>query len=292
MAGQRSIRKWGFIFIAPGVLWYALFMVYPMYYVIFLSFRNWRGPGQGTTFGGLRHYQFIFQSADFYNAFANTFILVAIVVVVATSLSLVISFLLTKIKLFQGTFRAMYFLPTVAGVVAIGIIWQWVWEPRFGVLNFFLGSLGLPNQRWIRDSNLALYAVAIVKIWMRLGFNVVVYLAGLLSIPQEFYDAAEVDGASVVRRFFHITIPLVMPITAMLVILNTIDSLQVIGEIFMLTFGGPGGATTTVGFLMYLTAFSYLRMDTASAMGLTLLLVILLITVVQRYVLEKRITEY
>jgi len=289
---MNTKKIWSLIFISPGIIWFFLFMAYPLYSMINLSFHLWTGPNSTHPFIGLSSYIRIFRDPDFYAATLRTFLVVVCVVPSVMALSLLTSFLLTNIRKGAGFFRVLYYLPSMTGVVAIGIVWQWMFEPSFGLLNALLLRMGLPGRRLLLDPNSAIFAISFVKVWMRFGFNVVVYVAGLLSIPTTYYEAADIVGARAFQKFRYITIPLLMPITLMLSILNTIDSLKIIGEIYMLTAGGPAGSTKTIGFLMYETAFEFGWMGRASAMAVVLFVLIMVITVIQRKLSNSDAFQY
>ena len=288
MGVKSSREKWGYIFVIPGVLWYGLFMLYPMYYAIILSAHRWMGVEANPLFVGLDNFKEIFTDSLFYKSTVNTFYFTFISVSLTTFTALFIAILLTKVIKLRAIYRTFYFLPSVAGVVAVGIIWTWCYQPTFGLFNRILQILHLPPSRWIMDPKIALFCVAITQAWMRLGFNIIVFLAGLLTIPEQFYDAAKVDGAGGFHQLVHITLPLARPIITFLLIYNTIYGLTVFGEVYMLTEGGPGNATYTVAYLMYETAFRYSRMGKGSAMALFLFLIILAITVIQMKFFERR----
>jgi len=288
MGIKSSRKKWGYIFVIPGVLWYASFMLYPMYYDIVLSVHRWMGIETRPLFIGLDNFKEIFTDSLFYKSTVNTFYFTLMSVSFTTFPALFIAILLTKITRLRGIFRTFYFLPSVVGVVALGIIWTWCYQPIFGLFNRILQLLHLPTSGWIMDPRLALFCVAITQAWMRLGFNVIIFLAGLLSIPEQFYDAAKVDGASGFHQIIHVTLPLARPIIAFLLIYNTIYGLTVFGEVYMLTEGGPGNATYTVAYLMYETAFRYSRMGKGSTMALFLFVLILIVTIIQMRFFERR----
>jgi ABC-type sugar transport system permease subunit len=163
-----------------------------------------------------------------------------------------------------------------------------MYEPYLGVLNLLLSKLGLPRLNWLRDLKLALPSIAVMNIWQTLGYNVVIFLAGLLAIPSELYEAADIDGTNPIRKLLSITIPLVAPSMWFVIINNTIRNLQVFSEIFVMTGGGPGHATTTVGFRVYQYAFLYLSFGKASANVMVLLLIILAVTLMQLRFFERR----
>lgn len=289
---MNTKKVWSLIFISPAIIWFSLFMAYPLYSIVSLSLHLWTGPQMAPKFIGLSNYIRIFRDPGFYAAMVNTFVIVICVVPSVMALSLFTSFLLTNIKKGAGFFRVLYYLPSMTGVVAIGIIWQWMFEPSFGLLNALLLRIGLPGQRLLLDPKTAIFAISFVKVWMRFGFNVIVYVAGLLSIPTTYYEAAEISGANAFQKFRYITLPLLAPITLMLAVLNTIDSLKIIGEIYMLTAGGPAGSTKTIGFLMYETAFEFGWMGRGSAMAVVLFVITMVITLIQRKVSNSDAFEY
>jgi len=285
---SHPILRWGYIFVIPGALSYFLFTFYPTIRAMIQSLHLIRGVKNPWVFQGFANYLEIFKEEIFWIALRNTFAYVAMTVPLGTFLSLIVAVLLVSIKRFRGFLRALYFIPSVAGVVAMSIVFSWMYEPYSGMLNLVLSKLGLPQFNWLRDKNMALACVAAMTIWRTLGYNVVIFLAGLLAIPAEYYESAHIDGANPLHRFFRITVPLVAPSMWFIIIHNTILNLQAFQEIFVMTAGGPGYATITVGFRVYQYAFLYLSFGKASAMVLILLAIILLITILQFRLFEER----
>lgn len=287
MSLKASQIKWGYIFVLPGLIWYLLFMAYPMYYSIVISTQFWFSATAEPVFVGLRNFRELSEDPLFWKSVINTFVFTLVAVPLSTFPALLIAILFTRIDKLRGLFRTLYFLPSVVGVSAAGIIWDWCYQPTFGLFNQILRFFGIHGLRWILDPKLALFCVALTHSWMRLGLNIVIFLAGLLNIPEEFYEAAKVDGASNFRQTIHITIPLIRPVLSFLLIYNTIYALTAFGEVYMLTEGGPANSTTITAFLMYETAFRYSQMGKGAAMGLLLFLLVLVITVVQMRFSEK-----
>jgi multiple sugar transport system permease protein len=285
---SHPILRWGYIFVIPGALSYFLFTFYPTIRAMIQSLHLIRGVKNPWVFQGFANYLEIFKEEIFWIALRNTFAYVAMTVPLGTFLSLIVAVLLVSIKRFRGFLRALYFIPSVAGVVAMAIVFSWMYEPYSGMLNLVLSNLGLPQFNWLRDKNMALACIAAMTIWRTLGYNVVIFLAGLLAIPAEYYESAHIDGANPLHRFFRITVPLVAPSMWFIIIHNTILNLQAFQEIFVMTAGGPGYATITVGFRVYQYAFLYLSFGKASAMVLILLAIILLITILQFRLFEER----
>jgi multiple sugar transport system permease protein len=285
---RHPMLRWGYIFVLPGLLSYLLFTFYPTLRSLIQSFHRIRGPGNPWIFNGVANYAEIFQDTIFWAALKNTFVYVLMTIPIGTVLSLLIAVALNSIVRGRGLFRALYFIPSVAGVIAVGVVFNWLYEPYLGVLNLMLSKLGLPRLNWLRDLKLALPSIAIMNIWQTLGYNVVIFLAGLLAIPADLYEAADIDGAGSVRKLLRITVPLVAPSLWFVVINNTIRNLQVFSEIFVTTGGGPGHATTTVGFRVYQYAFLYLSFGKASANVIILMAIILFVTILQLRFFERR----
>jgi multiple sugar transport system permease protein len=201
----------------------------------------------------------------------------------------------TKIR-GAGLFRTAYYLPVITPLVIAAIIFKWVFNADFGLANFYLLKLHLISHPllWLADAKLAMPVVILTSIWQGVGFNMVVYLAGLQAIPQEFYEAADVDGAGPWQRFRRITFPLVAPTTIFLLIINTIGAAKNFASIFVLTNGGPpgpGGATTTVVYYIYTEAFKFFRMGYASALAYTLFAMLFVISFAQFRWYMKRVEE-
>ncbi len=285
---SHPILRWGYIFVIPGLLSYMLFTFYPTIRCLVQSLHLIRGAGNPWVFNSVNNYLEIFRDKIFWDSLKNTFYYVALTIPLGTIVSLVLAVVLNSIVKARGSFRALYFIPSVAGVIAVGIVFNWMYEPYLGVLNLLLGKLGLPRLNWLRDLKLALPSIAAMNIWQTLGYNVVIFLAGLLAIPSELYEAADIDGTNPIRKLWSITVPLVAPSMWFVIINNTIRNLQVFSEIFVMTGGGPGHATTTVGFRVYQYAFLFLSFGKASANVMVLLIIILAVTLMQLRFFERR----
>lgn len=285
---KNPILRWGYIFAIPGLLSYLLFTFYPTLRSLTQSFYLIRGAGSAWVFNGFKNYLELFHDKIFWDSMINTFAYVLLTIPLGTAVSLLLAVALNSIIKGRGFFRALYFIPSVAGVIAMGIIFTWMYEPYMGVLNLILSKMGLPQFNWLRDSHMALASIALMNIWQTLGYNIVIFLAGLLSIPTEFYEAAEIDGVNSFQKLLRITVPLVAPSMWFVIINNTIKNLQVFSEIFVMTGGGPGHATTTIGFRVYQYAFLFLSFGKASANVMVLVVIILAITIFQLRFFEKK----
>jgi len=289
---HHPILKWGYIFVIPGILSYLLFTLYPAFRSIIQSLCSIRSAGSEWTFIGFNNYREIFKDNVFWGSLKNTFTYVLLTVPIGTLLSFLVAVTLHSVERFKGFFRALYFIPSVAGVVSMGIVFTWMYEPYSGLLNLILSKIGITGLTWLRDKNLVIPSIAAMTIWRTMGYSVVIILAGLMAIPKEYYEAAEIDGVSSIRKHLSITIPLVAPTLLFIVINNSIQDLQVFNEIFVMTGGGPGYSSTTVGFRIYQEAFLYFNFGKSSAIAVVLLLIILCITILQLKTLDKRAQAY
>jgi ABC-type sugar transport system permease subunit len=285
---KQHIVTWGIIFVLPGLISYLLFSFYPLISSLVQSFHYIRGAGNPWRFIFLENYQTILSSPDFWHSIGITFLYVLMTVPLGTFLAFIISISLTEIYHFRSFLRVLYFLPSVAGLVVIGIIFAWMYEPYNGLLNMVLDQLGLGPFLWLRGKDSALASIAAMTIWRTLGYNIVILMAGILSVPKTYYDAAEMDGVGVIRRHLNITLPLTIPTITFVVIYNSIQNLQVFAEVFVMTGGGPGFATTTIGFRIYREAFLYLSFGKAAANAVALMLIIVGITLIQMKLLNQR----
>jgi len=269
--------------LAPAVLLFAVFNIYPLIFSGFLSVMEWDGFSPDRAYVGLDNYQAIFESAQFRNALSVTLKYTAGVTVLSVALGLVIAVLLNSEIRGQNVYRLIYFLPVVTSTVAAAVVWRYLMTPGTGYADVFLRNIGLtpPSPTWLRNPTWALWIVILVGLWKRLGFNIVVFLAGLQNIPKDYYEAATVDGAGALRRFRHITIPLIAPITLLLVIMSIIDAFLVFDVVYVMTDGGPVGTTEVVGLLLYRQAFRYFNLGDASAMGWVIFAIVFAVTLIQ-----------
>lgn len=280
---QRGDLSTALIALLPMTLLFIVFNLYPLLYSGALSLMEWDGFGGERTFVGLDNYQALFSSAEFGNSLRVTLIYTVSVTVFSIALSLVIAVLLnTGIKM-QTVYRMLYFLPVVTSTIAVAVVWRYLLTPNTGYVDVFLRSLGLssPSPTWLRNPQWAPGIVVLVGIWKRLGFNIVIYLAGLQGIPQEYYEAAQVDGANQFHQFRFITIPLIAPITLLLVIMSIIDSFLIFDVVYVMTNGGPLHSTEVIGLLLYNQAFRYFNMGQASAIAWVLFAIVFAITLFQ-----------
>ena len=228
--------------------------------------------------------------SEFWNAFKNTLYFSAIKIPLDMALALGIALLLNQKLRGIGFFRTAYFLPVITSVVAVAAIWRVIYNPSFGLLNSLLDSAGLPAQQWLRDPDLAMPSVAFVALWKGLGYDIVIFLAGLQSIPRLYYEAAEIDGASPWQRFRFITFPLLSPVTFFVLVIGVINSFKVFSIIHVLApDGGPLNSVEVIVFYLYRLAFQEFKFGQAAAVSFILFAVVLVLVYVQRRFIEPRV---
>ncbi|WP_414694859.1 carbohydrate ABC transporter permease [Paenibacillus sp.] len=301
---NRSVLRWakkqafyntiaGYLFILPMLLLTLTLVIIPILLSGVISFTNWNfiaGIG-GLQFVGFENYIDLFQDEAFHRSLRNNIVMIA-VVPVAMFIALVLAALINKATYFKDFFKVIYFMPFISSFVAIALLWRVLFHPNSGPINGFLRAIGFENPPlWLADPNYALLAVMIIMVWTSLGFNMVIYLAGLQGIPKDLYEAADVDGASPLRQFFGITLPMLSPTTFFLLITGVVGSFKVFDLIMVLTNGGPAGSTSVIVFYLYEAAFVNLESGFASAMGIVLLVLILVLTLIQ-WVGQKKWVNY
>jgi multiple sugar transport system permease protein len=279
----------GLQFLAPSMLLLLAFVVTPLIFSLYLSTHQWDIISASKPFVGLDHYFKLVKDAQFWNSLKNTAIF-TLQVPVGMMISLLVAMMVNQRLKGVNFFRTLFFLPSVTSFVAIALVWQWMYHPQFGLANFLLGKLGLGPYPWLTNPQMALISIMILTVWMGIGYQMVIFLAGLQGIPENLYEAARIDGASVWQRFRHVTFPQLMPTTFFVLVTSVIGSFQVFTPVFVMTEGGPARSTDVVMYHIYQSAWEYLRMGEASAMSWFLFLVILIATYLQFKLLGKRVT--
>ncbi len=276
---QRKVAP--YLFITPTLAIFLVFVLFPIAYSAVISFFKWNGISE-PDFRGLRNYARLLEDPIFWTSLQNTVNFTLGVVPFSMAFGLLAALGLNRPQLpGRAVLRAIYFLPFVISAVATATTAGWIFGDTFGVLNKMLVELGLKKVQWLTNRHTAMMTVVIVTIWIRLGFCMLIYLAGLQSIPPDLVEAARVDGASRWQQFRHITFPLLKPTTFLLVVLNIIYSFEVFDLVFVLTNGGPGYATTVLTVFIYNSAFQTQSVGYASAIGIVFMAIIMTITLIQ-----------
>ena len=272
--------------IAPFVIFYVLFLVYPALQVVYLSLTNSDIAGQGRLVG-LANYQELISDQDFWAAVAHTVYFVVLTVVPNTAVGFFLALLVTRLKRLRLPILSAFFLPYVLPVSVVTTTALWILDANFGIVNNLLGT----NTAWFGDASWAMPFVAMVTIWWTVGFNMLLFIAGLQNVPAEYYEAAALDGANGFQRFLFVTCPLIWPVTSLVLILQLILQFKIFDQVYLLTFGGPSNSTTVVLLYMYREAFQQNRGGYASAVAMALVIIIVIVSVVQSRLLRiKRVT--
>nr|WP_309099026.1 sugar ABC transporter permease [Fredinandcohnia onubensis] len=279
---QTSLKKRnrliGYSFLLPNILGFLAFIFLPVIASFFMSFTSWNGFGK-IEFIGLENYLRLFEDADFKISLVNTILFTLISVPVTLFLSLLIAVALNKGMRLVKVFRTAVFLPYVTSTIAVAAVWQLIFNPTAGPVNGFLSNLGFDNlPGWFSSPDWALVSVSIVYIWHSVGYYMIIFLAGLQGIPEDVYEAADIDGASSISKFFKITMPMLSPIMFFTSIIAIINSFKVFDFVYALTGGGPGRSTQVLVYDIYTTAFKEYEYGYASAMAYILFLLILIFT--------------
>lgn len=288
---MRQRTLWAYVFISAPLLGLFVFFLGPILFSGWVSLHDWNmiAPVDQMQWRGLDNYVYLLTEDNIFpRALLNTFLFAIGGVASNVALGLGFALLLNSQIRLRTFWRVIYFLPVMTAPLALGVLFGFLFNRNYGLINNLLVGLGLPRQAFLADPNQALLVIIFIAIYQYVGYYIVIYLAGLQGIPQDYYDAAAVDGASRWQSFWRITLPLLRPVTLFVVVTNTIGALQVFDLVFATTGGGPANRTMTVVLYMYNTAFKFSRMGRASAMAFILFAIILAITVVQLRLLRDR----
>ncbi len=281
------------IFLTPSFLGFLIFFLFPVLFSLILSFAKWDMSSgiSNIQFIGLHNFKSIFKDIWFKDSMKNSLIFTVSTVAIGVSISLVLAVILTRAAFFKQTLKAMMFLPYISSTVAIAIVWMIMLQPKFGPVNQFLLSIGVDKPPyWLADMKWAMPALSAMYIWQNLGYNMVVYIAGLSGVPVDLYEAAEIDGAGALSKFRYVTIPMVSPTTFFLVIMGIINSFKVFDQVNVLTQGGPGTSTTVLSLYIYREAFKFYDMGSASSAAWIMFVIIFAVTIIQWIGQKKWVT--
>lgn len=280
---EKDEKLVGILFVAPMLLGLAVFVIYPVIATFVLSFSDWNfvtGISQ-IEWAGFDNFQKLLGDEVFLRSLINNLIFI-LTVPITMIIALVLAVIIDRNVYFKSYFKVAFFIPYVSSVVAVAVVWQVLFNPAEGPINQTLMSLGIENPpTWLSDPNFALISIMIIHIWISIGFNLIIYIAGLQSISKELYESADIDGANFWEKFRHITIPMVSPTTLFLLITGIISTFKVFDIISVLTQGGPVDSTNVLVWLLYETAFEELDIGYSSAIALVLFIVVFIITIIQ-----------
>lgn len=290
---RQEQARYGAFFVLPSLIFFLVFIAWPVTYSFYLGFFQWSPLEPRPTPVGLANYQELFSSPSFLRAILNTVVFTVGVLVVTVVGSLALALALNQGLRGTTVFRAIYYSPVVTSLVATAVIWLWILDPQFGVVNQTLRASGLPAPGWAADARWAMPTVIVTFSWREIGYFTVIYLAGLQSIPSELKEAARIDGCGAWSVFRYITLPLLVPTTLFVLVLGVIRATQnAFGVIYVMTGGGPVEATNVIVLYLYQQAFQFFRMGYASAVAYVLFAFVFLITLIQFRLLGRRAELY
>ncbi|MCE7792702.1 sugar ABC transporter permease [Salipaludibacillus sp. CUR1] len=266
-----------YLFIAPAVILFIIFTVYPVIQSLILSFQT--SSGGVSTFAGLDNYRRLFNDPLFYRALGNTFTILIIQVPIMLTIAVLLAVLMNSALLkMRAFFRIAFFMPAITALVAYAIVFMIMLDENYGLVNYALSLVGIDPIAWLNDPFWAKVSLIVAVTWRWTGYNMVIFLAGLQNISNDLYEAASIDGAGKIRQFFSITLPQLKPIFLFTFVLSTIGTLQLFDEPFILTGGGPNNSTLTISLYLYINGFRYFDFNYASAIAYILVIIIALLS--------------
>jgi len=288
---RRTLNEWywGWFLIAPTILGLVLLNIIPIGQTAYLSLFKSGDFGRGNVFVGLDNYRTLYADAQAWHAVANTLLYTLMVVPVSIAIGLLVAVLLNRNIAGKSIYRSVYFIPLVAAPAAVTMVWRWMYNANFGLINQILKGIGLQPVNWTTDPSIGLLSISLIGIWSIIGYNMVLFLAGLQEIPRDYYEASEIDGAGTFRQFWVITFPLVSPTLFFVLVTSIIQSMQVFDVIYMMIdVTNPAyEKTVSLVYLFYNNSFKYANKGYGSAIVMLLLAIIMIMTVVQMKVQQK-----
>lgn len=284
---------WGWFFIFPTVLGLIILNIIPIIQTIYQSFFKTGSFGRGNIFIGIENYERLLQDQDVWQSLINTFKYAIVEVPFSIIIALILAVMLNRKMKGRTVYRTIYFLPMVVAPAAVAMVWKWLFNSEFGLINKILETIGISSVNWLTDPRITVYVVALVGVWSIIGYNMVLFLAGLQEIPRDFYEASEIDGANAVKQFFHITLPLISPTMFFVLVTRVIASFQVFDMILMMVDRSSPSLvkTQSIVYLFYRYAFVENNKGYGSAIVVLLLIIIMIITVIQM-IMQKKWVHY
>lgn len=278
-----------YLFVAPLMIFIALFTYIPIFASLNLSFREWNFLSPDMPFVGFRNYEQLLASRDLWNSLWVTTLFAVLSVPLRLGLALVIAAYLVRETMHVRLLRGALFLPSVTSTVSIAVVFSWVFSTDYGMVNALLGTFGLGKVQWLQNPHLALWVLIFVNTWKQIGYDIVIYIAGLQAIPRELYDAAAVDGGKRLHVFRRITMPLVMPTTYFLLVISVIEAFQVFTIVNVMTHGGPAGATDMLVNLLYEIGFVLFDIGRGSALAVLLFILLVGLAILKSRIIGRKV---
>lgn len=276
-----------YLFILPAMVFLFVFFFLPFFQTIVMSLLDYSGDIYSPVFAGLNNYKLLFSSREFYTSVLNTFLFLIAVVPVLTTVPLITAIFINQKIRGISIYKVLIYLPVIVSIVVVAIAFKWLYASE-GILNYIIGLVGIHPVGWLTDTKFAMLSVAIVTIYKGIGYYMMIYLSALMAVPQDLYEAAEVDGADTIRKHLTVTVPEIMPALALVVTVSSISALKVFTEIYVMTKGGPLNSTKTIVYYIYERAFENLDLSMAATSSVVLLFVILLFSVINITFFERK----
>jgi multiple sugar transport system permease protein len=286
---SRKLTYTGALFVLPVLLYFIVLYWYPLVSAFVMSFQE-TIPGLQLKFAGLKTYKEVFSDENFWRSLINTLLFALQAVAADVAIALLVAIALHGVPSagFRNVLTLFVVLPTLVSLAAAGFIWEWLFHPRFGLVNQLFAWLGLPRLKFLQDENQVISSLAVINIWVRVGFSVLILLAGLQSIPETYFDAARVDGARGFKLYWFITLPLLLPHLGAVLLLEVIFAVKVFDIVYVTTQGGPAGASDMLMLYLYNNAFRFYRIDKAAVTAVFIFVVLLAFGILQRRLLAGR----
>ena len=286
----------GWAFVAPSLVLIGVFFFVPVLAGLFLSFTDFDiyaiGRPDTARFMGVENYRQVLSNPLFWQALGNTLLFVVLGGPLSVLTSLVAALLVSAKRVrYPGVFRSIFFMPVVTTLVAVAIVWRYLYHPQYGLLNWALGAVGIHPVDWLGDPHWAMFAIILLAVWKNFGYNMLIFIAGLQSIPEDLYEAAQLDGAGARAQFVHVTLPSLGPTFLFVGIMTMIGQFQIFAEPYVMTQGGPLRSTVSVVMLMYEQGFRWWRMGYATAIAFILFGIMMVVTMIQMRLQGERGTK-
>lgn len=259
----------------------------PFFQTVIMSFKDYSNNIYAPVWTGLNNYNSLFKSQEFYTAVLNTFLFLGMVVPVLATVPLIVAIFINQKIRGISIYKVLIYLPVIVSIVVVAIAFKWLYAQE-GILNYIISLFNIKPVGWLTDTHFALFSVALVTIYKGIGYYMMIYLSSLMSVPKDLYEAAETDGANLLKKHFTVTIPAIMPTIALVVVMSSISALKVFAEIYVMTKGGPLNSTKTIVYYIYERAFENLDLSMASTASVVLLFIILIFSIINITFFENK----
>lgn len=276
-----------YLFLAPAIVLLTVFFFIPFFQTLHLSFFDYTNSIYNPVFAGMDNYIKLFKNPVFYKVLVNTFVYLIVAVPILAIFPLYLAILLNQKIRGITIYKILIYLPVVVSIVVAAIAFKWLYAQE-GILNYFVNLIGLNSIGWLTDTRFAIYSVIIVTIWKGIGYYMMIYLASLMSVPKELYEACDIDGAGFLQKHLTVTIPHIMPTIMLVVTISCISAMKVFAEIYVMTKGGPLNSSKTIVYYIYERAFENLDLGNASAMAVVLLLIVMVFSLINILCFERK----